>query len=122
MSMGSIANVLMTMAILAGVCLVWMVLGVFAYRYSGFYLAVLAMVVLPVSYWRRQRVARMCLLFLVAAVVLAASPVDFLVRSETHAQVRLLPARYGIACTSDEACYGCWAPLHPSKAAVVVDL
>jgi hypothetical protein len=102
------------------VLLVTLLLEAFSARHSVFYLAALAVVVLPLSCWYRKPFARITLLFLALAMGLAASPVDLQVRPEGRARVRLLQASYGLACNSDRACYGCTVPIHPAKFAVVI--
>jgi hypothetical protein len=112
----------MTVAVLGGVLLVTGVLAVLAPRQSLFYLAVLAAVSLPASYWRGYRFRLVCTVFIALALALAASPLDMVVRSDGHGpRVRVLPADYGRICNSTErACYGCVVPAHPVEHALVI--
>lgn len=66
------ARVLKVIAVLAGVLLVWFLLGVFSARHSVLYLATLAVVVLPLSCWYRKQFAWTTLVFLALAIALAA--------------------------------------------------
>jgi hypothetical protein len=112
---------LLTFAVALGVVAAYLGLGVLAHRWSLWALLLVALVVLPASYWRARNFRRRSIVLLVLAALLAASPVDVVFSRERGPDLRFAKASYGIACTS-EACYACTVPFHPVRWAVVIAL
>lgn len=110
-----------TVAVVAGVVVADVVLGVLAFRWSVWALALVALVVLPGSVWLGRSVGRRCVALLATACVLAASPVDVVFTLERGPAIRLAEASYGIGCSS-EACYGCLPPVYRARWALVIAL
>ncbi|HSN91427.1 MAG TPA: hypothetical protein VLS93_09380 [Anaeromyxobacteraceae bacterium] len=109
------------LAVLVGVVVVYIVLGLVAYRHALSHLLLVALVVLPVWSWQGRAFRRRCAAFAVAACLIAASPLDIVFASERGRGIRVAEASYGWACSS-EACYGCTPPVHRARWAVVVAL
>jgi hypothetical protein len=75
-------------------------------RHSLFFLAASALIVLPIASLVGQR-GKMTVACLCVALVLALSPLDYMIDKTGRWSVRLLPVSHGIVCKPDTACYGC---------------
>jgi len=114
-------RVLATISVVLFVVMSIALIDILSPRYSLFYLAVSAIVVLPVAAWfgRRDLMAVLCL---GTAAVLALSPVDLVIRQEDRASLRLrfLPVSHGIGCPPDTDCRGCIVSMNEPKFAIVL--
>jgi hypothetical protein len=98
---------LRALAIFAAVVGWWAAITLIRGRFSLFYLAIAAALVLPVASWFRVNVNRLALGFVAIAFVLALSPVDFMTRRTGSWSLELLPVSHDYARKPGTACYGC---------------
>jgi hypothetical protein len=115
------ARALRCLAVAFGVGLAYVSLSIFAHRWSLWYLALLALLVLPYSFALGRSFGRRCAAFGLVACILAVSPVDVVFTLRRGLAVRLSRASYGVVCDS-EACYGCSPSLHRARWAVILAL
>jgi ABC-type Fe3+-siderophore transport system permease subunit len=90
------------------------------HRNSLMYIAVLALVALPVALWRSVRFKTVALVLAGLAVSAALSPIDVLVQKTGRMDVSLLPGHFGISCEPNTACFGCVVYRHAPTMAIVV--
>jgi hypothetical protein len=107
------------LAIVIGMGAVFIALMIVSFRHSLLYWAMLSIPVLLLTAWRGRALWRWGLAFALLAVSLAASPIDFVIRSG-EPSLRILPALYGITCESGFFCYGCLVPPYPARQAIVL--
>ncbi len=80
--MTCLKRLLVAVALLVLIGLVALLLTVVAHRNGLRFVLIASAVAIPLSYWLRYRFRGTCVLFAAVALVLAASPVDLLARSE----------------------------------------
>jgi hypothetical protein len=106
--------------IVAGVVVFFVAVSIFSSRHSLFFWALLAVFLLPIAFWFRLGFKKCCIIFSVAAISLAISPVDFMVQHSGRGGLQLLPISYGYACPPGSVCRGCIVPPNPPRKALVL--
>jgi hypothetical protein len=108
-----------TIGIIVGAFAVLILLSSVSDRHSLRYLFLFSAVFLPLIVWRGLALWRWSLSGLAVAVALAASPIDFTIRSGGLG-LRILPVHYGIYCKDGTDCRGCIVFGNPPTSAIVL--
>ncbi len=114
-------HALSTIGVAIGVIAVYFAISLLGFRKANFELAVVALAVLPFSFWTRRSFRRWCVAFVLAAGLLVASPVDIVFTFRGTPGLRFVRPSFGPACASD-ACYGCTRWFNDPQWAIVVAL
>jgi len=110
-----------TIAIVVGAFAVLILLISVSERYSLFYWFLVSAVVLPVTFWKGLALRWWWSLSAFAvAIALAASPIDFTIRSGGGLGVRILPVHYGYYCKEGTDCRGCIVFGNPPRQTIVL--
>jgi hypothetical protein len=106
-------------AIIVGAFAVLILLRSVSDRDSLVYWLLFSAVVLPVFFWRGLGFWQWSLSALAVAIALAASPVDFTVRTGKLG-LRVLPVHYGNYCKEGTDCRGCDLHGNPPRQSIVL--
>jgi hypothetical protein len=90
------------------------------HRESLFYLTLISIIVLPLSFWRQYRFKLLALSSASLAILLAATPIDIATLQTDHFGIHLQKAHYGYARPPGMHSYGCIVPAWPVRYVMVI--